>query len=394
MVLGAMLDAGVSLEALNAGLAKLNLPDFSLTAKKVHKKGIGGTQAEVRVAPDASPHCRTFDHICDLIDKSSLDKAIQEKSIAVFLRLAEAEAHIHQTDINAVHFHEVGAVDAIVDIVGSVIGFSLLGIERIDCSPVHVGSGTVKCAHGILPVPAPATAELMRDKPFYSTGIKGELLTPTGAAIVATLSTSFGPMPLMTLKRVGYGSGRADLEIPNLLRLFVGEIEDGEETGDGEKVVVLETNIDDMNPQLYDHLFERLFEKGARDVFLTPVQMKKNRPGTVVSVVAPSGRQDDLAKILMEETTTLGVRWRVDQRIIAQRWIESIETDYGPIQVKVACYRDRIVNIAPEYDDCKRIAKELKIPLKKVMDDVRSAALQHIRHAKNPSGDTGPHLSI
>jgi len=386
MVLGAMIDAGMPPEDLREELAKLNLPHFSVTTEKAVKKGIGGTQVHVHIdGPEAYQH-RNLSHIYNLIEQSGLALSIQENSKAIFLRLAEAEAQVHQTDIDSIHFHEVGAVDAIVDIVGSVIGISLLGIQKIVCSPIHTGFGAIESAHGSLPVPAPATAALMKEKPVYSTSVKGELLTPTGAAILSTLSSAFGPMPEMTVRQIGYGSGTADLEIPNFLRLFIGDTEGKEEKDEKESVVLVETNIDDMNPQLYDYLFDRLFDEGAVDVFLTPVQMKKNRPGTVLSVLCPPDLRQKLTETLLKEATTIGVRWRTENRVTAQRRIEKIDTDYGAIQVKVARYDGKIINISPEYDDCKRAATQYNIPLKKVLEDVRSMTLQHIHHIKDFPG--------
>jgi hypothetical protein len=265
-------------------------------------------------------------------------------------------------------------MDAIIDVVGGVIGLAALGIDKVYCSPLHVGSGTIECAHGTLPVPAPATAELIKGKPTYSTGVAGELLTPTGAAILTTLSSGFGPMPAMRVEKIGYGAGTADPGIPNLLRVSIGESRDDTADYDVEETVLIETTIDDMNPQVYDYLIELLLDKGALDVFLAPVQMKKNRPGTLLSVICLPDSVGKFADILMQETTTIGLRWRVENRIKARRVIEKIDTRHGPIHVKLAKNNGRIINLTPEYDDCKRAALEKKIPLKKVMDEVKSEA--------------------
>ena len=357
MILGALLDAGLPFETLQKELAKLNLSHYQISVAKTVKNGIGGSQVRITVDQNIPKQCRNLGHIKAIIENSNLDPAVKEKSIAIFVRLAEAEARVHHSTIESVHFHEVGAMDAIIDIVGSVIGLSLLGIERIICSPIHVGHGTVRCEHGILPLPAPATMALLKEKPIYATGVRGELLTPTGAAILTTLASDFGPMPTMTIQRVGYGVGTADFDIPNLLRLIVGDAEEERlDDGDMEDLVVIETNIDDMNPQLYDYLIERLLNQGACDVFLTPVQMKKNRPGILLSVTCRPDSRKALVTMIMEETTTIGARCRSEKRIKAEREICVIDTDYGPVRVKVAKYHGRIINISPEYDDCKRVS--------------------------------------
>jgi uncharacterized protein (TIGR00299 family) protein len=380
MILGALLDAGLSIEWLREEIAKLQLTHYTLDVTKVVKKGIGGSQAQIVIDQDHHDHHhRHLAHIRDIIAASDLDAKVKNRSIDIFVRLAEAEARVHRSTLEAVHFHEVGAMDAIIDVVGAVAGLAALGIDKIFCSPLHVGSGTIECAHGILPVPAPATAELIKGRPAYSTGVEGELLTPTGAAILTTLASGFGPMPAMTVGQVGYGAGTADPGIPNLLRVAIGEARDGVGDYAVEQTVLIETNIDDMNPQLYDHLMGRLLDEGALDVFLTAVQMKKNRPGTLLSVICKSDAVATLADILMQETTTIGLRWRVENRIMAAREIRRIDTMHGPVDIKLARSNGRIINLTPEYDDCKRIALEKVLPLKKVLDDVRTAALMDIQ---------------
>jgi uncharacterized protein (TIGR00299 family) protein len=379
MILGAFMDAGLTIEYLREEIAKLHLSHYQLSVEKVVKHGIGGSQAHIIIDQDHHHHHhRHLSHIKDIISKSDLDSSIKEKSTAIFLRLAEAEARVHRSDVESIHFHEVGAMDAIIDVVGGVIGCEALGIEKVFCSPLHVGSGTVKCAHGILPVPAPATAELIKGKPVYSTGVRGELLTPTGAAILTTLSSGFGPMPEMSVHHIGYGAGTADPGIPNLLRVVIGEAQDDTHDYEIEQTALIETNIDDMNPQMYDYLIGLLLAKGALDVFLTPVQMKKNRPGTLFSVICRPDAVGRFADILMKETTTIGLRWRVENRIKAHRQIRRIETVHGPIHVKLAKSNGQITNLTPEYDDCKRVAMDKNIPLKKVIDDARLAATKLI----------------
>jgi uncharacterized protein (TIGR00299 family) protein len=380
MILGALMDAGLSIERLREEIAKLQLTHYALDVTKVVKKGIGGSQAQIVIDQDHHDHHhRHLSHIRDMIAASELDEKVKTRSTDIFVRLAEAEARVHRSTLEAVHFHEVGAIDAIIDVVGAVVGLAALGIDKVFCSPLHVGSGTIECAHGILPVPAPATAELIKGRPAYSTGVDGELLTPTGAAILTTLASGFGPMPAMTVNQVGYGAGTADPAIPNLLRVTIGEACDGVGDYAVEQTVSIETNIDDMNPQLYDHLMGRLLDEGALDVFLTAVQMKKNRPGTLLSVICKSDAVGSLADILMQETTTIGLRWRVDNRIMAAREIRRIHTVHGPVAVKLARRRGRIINLTPEYDDCKRLALEKGLPLKKIIDDVRAAALKDIQ---------------
>jgi pyridinium-3,5-bisthiocarboxylic acid mononucleotide nickel chelatase len=380
MILGALLDAGLTIERLREEISKLHLSHYELDVEKVVKKGIGGSQAHVIIDQNHHHHHhRHLSHIRDIIENSDLDTPIKEKSTEIFVRLAEAEARVHRSSVESVHFHEVGAMDAIIDVVGGVIGLTALGIDKVFCSPLHVGSGTIECAHGTLPVPAPATAELIKGKPVYSTGVKGELLTPTGAAILTTLSSGFGPMPAMTVGHIGYGAGTADPGIPNLLRVAIGEARDDTGDYDVEQTVLIETNIDDMNPQLYDYLIGLLLNKGALDVFLTPVQMKKNRPGTLLSVICLPDAVGKFSDILMKETTTIGLRWRVENRIKARRLVKEIDTSHGPIHIKLSKNNGQIINLTPEYEDCKRVALEKNIPLKNILDDVRSAALKQIR---------------
>jgi uncharacterized protein (TIGR00299 family) protein len=271
MILGSLMDAGLEVDKLKKELGKLHLTNYDLGAEKVTKKGMGGTQAIVTVDEDHhGHHHHDLHHIEEIIEKSDLEKLIKQKGTEIFRRLAEAEAKVHRTTIEQVHFHEVGAMDAIIDVMGAVAGFATMGIKKVYCSALHVGTGTVHCSHGTLPVPAPATMELIRDKPIYSTGVKGELLTPTGAAILTTLSSGFGPMPAMTPERVGYGAGTSDPAIPNLLRVIIGDARDELEDHHGEKVAVLEATIDDMNPQMCDYLVQKTLDMGALDVFLDP----------------------------------------------------------------------------------------------------------------------------
>lgn len=378
MIIGALLDAGLSLEHLRDQIKKLDLSHYDIGVETVFKKGIKGSQALITIGQDHHDHHhRHLSHIKEIINNSELSESVKEKSIGIFQRLAEAEANVHGSEVEHVHFHEVGAMDAIIDVVGAVIGFNALGIEKIFCSPLHVGSGTVECAHGILPVPAPATAELIKGRPVYSTGVKGELLTPTGAAILTSLSSRFGAMPPMSITSIGYGAGTLEPSIPNLLRVVIGETEDETMDYETEQAAVLETNIDDMNPQIYDYLIEKMLKMGAMDVFLTCVQMKKNRPGTLLTLVCSMDKVGLFSDFLLRETTTIGLRWRMENRIKAHRSIDTLETEHGPVRIKIAESAGKIINISHEYDDCKKLALEKKIPLKSIMEKVKSKILEN-----------------
>jgi len=369
MIIGALLDAGLKLDLLKSELAKLNLSGYAVSAKKTLKGGLAGIRFDVRVGHDHGH--RNLKDILRILDRSGLSTGVKGKSRAVFTRLAEAEAKVHRVSINDIHFHEIGAVDAIVDVVGAVAGLEALGVERVFCSPLHLGRGTVECAHGVLPVPPPAVAELVKGVPSYSTGVEGELVTPTGAAILTTLAEGFGPMPFFTPQRTGYGAGSKNLSIPNLLRIMIGKAEGGCLS---DTVQVIETNIDDMNPQFYEHVMELLFEAGAKDVFLTPVIMKKNRPGTVLSVIASSADVEELVALLFRETTTLGVRIsEIKKRMTLGRETLKVKTRWGNVRVKAKRIGPKTA-FAPEYDDCRRIARTEGVPISDVSDEVRREA--------------------
>jgi len=363
MVLGSLMDAGLSVERLREELAKLRLSHYEVKVEKVVKKGIGGSRAIVIIdESNHGHHHRRLHHIEEIIGTSSLDESVKQKSLKIFRRLAEAEAKVHQTTIDNIHFHEVGAMDAIIDVVGGVAGLEAMGIERVYCSPFHVGTGTVKCAHGILPVPAPATAELIKGKPFYSTGVQGELLTPTGAAILTTISCGFGPSPAMTMEQIGYGAGTSEPDIPNLLRIMIGEAQDELRAYEKEQIAVLEINTDGMNPQVYDHLMSRMLQMGALEVFLSPVRMKKNHPGTLITVTCQPHLVERFTDFLLRETNTVGLRWRLDNRLKARRTTGEGETPYGPMKCKVAETNDGVTGISSEYGDCEHIPVEKDFP--------------------------------
>jgi pyridinium-3,5-bisthiocarboxylic acid mononucleotide nickel chelatase len=375
MILGSLLDAGLELAALQAELGKLPLAHYEVGQRQVVKGGLGGSQAEVIVHAEPHPQSRRLGDIEAIIAGSTLEAAVKEQSLAIFRRLAEAEARVHRTTVEHIHFHEVGAMDTIIDVVGAVAGLRLLGVARVYCSPLHVGTGLVQCAHGTLPVPAPATAELIKGKPFYATGVQGELLTPTGAAILTTLAAGFGGIPEMTLEQVGYGAGTLETAAPNLLRVLIGESVEGLAGFEREQVAVVETTIDDMNPQMYDYLMGKMLAQGALDVFLSPVQMKKNRPGTMLTVICPPEQVARFAQFLLKETTTIGIRWRLDQRLKTRREIVEVATPYGPVRCKVVEVAPGETTVNPEYDDLKRIALEQEVPLKEVMEKIKASLL-------------------
>jgi len=362
-----LVDAGVELSALEAELRRLNLPNWKISAEKVKRGAIFATQVKVEAAE--THHHRGLTEILRLIGQANLAPRIAERATRIFRRLGEAEAKVHHVDVEKVHFHEVGAVDAIIDIVGAAIGFELLGIDEFACSPLDVGTGNVKTAHGMLPVPAPATAELLRGSPTYSSGIAKELVTPTGAAIATTLATRFDEMPAINLQTIGYGAGSADLaERPNVLRLLVGDAV-GMEKGErwDVPVTVIEANLDDMNPQIYGYFVEQALAAGALDVFSTPVQMKKNRPGILVTLMCESASVNKLIDLIFRETTTIGVRTHEVRRRTLEREIVPVATPLGEVRMKVSRMNGTMLNATPEYEDCRQIAAQKGVPLKQVI---------------------------
>jgi uncharacterized protein (TIGR00299 family) protein len=376
MLLGSLVDAGLGLDTLQQGLARLHLSGYRIEARKVQKRGLAATFVQVHVQDDSTE--RHLSEILEVIAAADLPPRVRESATSIFRRLAEAEARVHGTSVEEVHFHEVGGLDAIVDIVGSVLGLHLLGVEGVLASALHVGTGSVRCAHGLLPVPAPATLELLKGVPTYGRDIEAELVTPTGAAILTTLAEGFGAAPPLRVEQVGYGAGSRDLPFPNLLRVSIGAT-DGEAEGYEEDVViVVETNIDDMNPEWYEQAMTRLFDAGALDVFLTPIQMKRSRPASQLTVIAPHGAVDKVLAALFAETTTIGVRLHSEQRRKLPRRIETVQTAYGRVGVKLAHYLGQVVNISPEHRDCQRIADERGVPLKEVYQAALSAARRQL----------------
>jgi pyridinium-3,5-bisthiocarboxylic acid mononucleotide nickel chelatase len=368
MTLGALLDAGCDLQHLRSELQGLQVSGWELSAEKVWKNGMAATYARVNTQ-DQQKH-RSLSAILDILNKSQLAAPVRDRAAAIFQKLGEAEARVHDVALEKIHFHEVGAVDAIIDIVGTCLGCDALGVEKFACSPLNVGGGTVKMAHGILPVPAPATANLLQGKPTYSNGVQRELVTPTGAAIVSTLCDSFGPQPAMSVSAIGYGAGAADLEgQPNVLRLMVGESAEKAVPGYDQEITVIEANLDDMNPQIYGYFQERALAAGALDVFTTPAQMKKNRPGTLLTVLCEPKDAQTLISLIFAETTTFGVRMHTAQRRVLPREFVKVTTSYGEVNVKLSRVNGRILHVAPEYDDCRRLAEEKNVPLQRVINE-------------------------
>ena len=434
MFLGALLDAGLPASVLEETVAALNV-GARLEISRVSRGGISATKVDVWVgdekdlpreqvshvheqghahhhehAPHDSsagvspgsptrpnlarwgdppavvrashPHIRRgLQEISEIIRNANVTPAAQERALAIFQALGEAEAKIHNTQVEKIHFHEVGAVDAIVDIVCAAVGSLALGVDEWVCSPLNVGGGTVECMHGRFPVPSPATVELLRGAPVYSSGADAELVTPTGAAIVKTLCQHFAPFPAMKLTATGYGAGSRDLPgQPNVVRLTVGEaVETQPAASQGlpeDTITVLEANLDDLNPQVFGYVMERLLAEGALDVFSTPVQMKKGRPGTLLTVLARSEDASRLARLVFGETTTLGIRMRQERRQTLVRRSVSVQTPWGEVRMKVANLNGSIANYAPEYEDCRRIADQHKIPLKQVMQEATRRYLE------------------
>ena len=414
MFLGALVDAGVPASALQETVAALNL-GARLEISRVQRAGISATKVDVyshgekdlpreqywnqkRARKEHShshghdpvqllehnygeaawrtgvsaPHQpeRSLNEIREIIKQAGISDSARKTALAIFAALGETEAKIHHSDVQDIHFHEVGAVDAMVDIVCAAVGVETLGVDEVVCSPLNVGGGTVSCAHGTLPVPAPATLELLKDAPVYSSGIQAELVTPTGAAIVKTLAKRFATFPAMTVEKVGYGAGTRELvEQANVLRITIGELQNTASDVAQETITVLEINLDDLNPQIFGYVMERLLEEGALDVFAMPVQMKKNRPGILLTVLCKPGDATKLTGLIFSETSTLGVRQHEEKRQVLDREWVTVTTRWGVVRMKVASMNGTVTNYAPEYEDCRRLASEHKVALKTVMQE-------------------------
>ena len=372
MTLGALVDAGCNLELLRSGLQGLQVPGWTISSEKVWKNGMSATLVRV-VTGDQSKH-RSLSAILEIFDKSQLSEQVKKNAAAIFRKLGEAEASVHDVPLEKIHFHEVGAVDAIVDIVGACIGFESLGIQKFACSALNVGGGTAKMAHGVLPVPAPATAKLLQGRPTYSNGVQRELVTPTGAAIVSTLCDTFGPQPAMSVSSIGYGAGSVDLEgQPNVVRIMIGEAAETVVPGFDEEISVIEANLDDMNPQIYGYLQEKALGAGALDIYTTPVQMKKNRPGTLLTILCKPSDTNALMELVFAETTTFGARTYRAQRRTLPRESVNVHTQYGDVRIKFSRVNGDIQHVAPEFEDCRKLAVENNVPLQRVISDALRA---------------------
>jgi uncharacterized protein (TIGR00299 family) protein len=380
MCLGALVDAGAPLEEIARRLKRLPVKGYTLAGKKVRRAGFAATKVDVLLhKKGAKAAGRKWPDIRNMISTSSLPDNIKGKGLHVFRTLFEAEAKVHGRNLNEVHLHELGAVDCLIDIFGTLTGLDLLGVEEIYCSPVNLGGGTVKTSHGILPAPAPATAEIVKGMPVYSSGATFELTTPTGAAILKSLSKGMGEMPVFTPEMTGSGAGSKDpKDMPNLLRIFIGESRGaacrallGKQVH--ETVTVIETNIDDMNPQLFEFVSDRLFALGALDVFLTQVVMKKMRPAVKLSVLCEKAKRNDIISLILRETTSIGVRYYETSRVTMERQLRAVSTKYGKIRIKVAGH-EGFVKFAPEYEDCSKAAKKSGESLLEVMRETEKEA--------------------
>lgn len=373
MVLGALCDAGASVEALRAGLAGLGVTGYALSADKVCKQGLAATHLRVSLDDAVGQPHRHLRDIVEIIDSSELSASVKDRSKQIFGRLAEAEACVHGTGIEQIHFHEVGAVDAIVDVVGSCLALEMLGIDEVRCSKLVVGSGTVRCDHGVLPVPAPATAALVRGVPLADCDEPGELLTPTGAAILTTLATSYGPLGGMSIERIGYGAGTRDgKHRPNLLRVLIGRSAD-DASEEADEVVAIEANLDDASPEVIAHACDRLLDAGALDAFCIPVQMKKGRCGTLIQALARPGDADRIEEVLFAETPTFGVRRKLYQRRKLRRDWVTARTRFGEVRVKRGLRGSVVITASPEYEDCRRAAREHGVALRAVQEEAMRA---------------------
>jgi pyridinium-3,5-bisthiocarboxylic acid mononucleotide nickel chelatase len=374
MLLGALVDMGVDIKDIRKALKRIDLKGYKLQAKKIQRNGLACTQITVAIEKpthkNSHPH-RSFTNIKKLIEQSGLSSKVKINSIEIFKRIAKVEALIHNTNIEKIHFHEVGGIDSIVDIVGGVWAIESLKLDKIYSSALNVGEGFVDCDHGRLPVPAPATLKLLKGIPVFSTGVKTELTTPTGAAMIGFYADKFQSVPEMTITGDGYGAGSHIIpSIPNLLRVMIGEMS----LKEPDSLVMIETNIDDMNPELFDAVMESLFKAGALDVYFSSINMKKNRPATKISVLAEKNEREILSKILLRETTSFGVRFHEVGRLTLDREIQKLKTFYGVIKIKIGSLDGETVLATPEFEDCRNAALKKKIPVKKVYDDVLAQA--------------------
>jgi len=378
MFLGALIDVGLPLETLQAELTKLDLEKFTLRSIKQQDQSISSTRLVIE--SEKSDTVRAWKDIRLLIRQSNLENKVKEKSLQIFTCLAEAEARIHDCDTDEVHFHEIGGMDSIIDIVGAVIGLDYFGIDRLITSPLPMPRGFIRCDHGMLPLPPPAVCEILNNVPVYGSSIEQELVTPTGAAIVKSMSSDFGDFPAMKISRTGYGAGSRKLpgDIPNLFRLVIGYERKVEEI---QEVEAIETNLDDWSPESYPYLCEQLFSAGALDVTLVPVHMKKGRPGFLLSVIANPAQAWEIKKCILNETTSIGLRFRREKRMTLPRETGTVKTTWGPVQAKRVETPSGYA-LYPEYEDCRRVALENKVPLKDVYLEVNRCSPEEFEEGK------------
>jgi hypothetical protein len=372
MICGALIHAGADSALLKIELSKLGLTGWAIDSKKVLKAGITGTK--FTVTAEETAHHRSLKDILSMINSSSLSPFVKKSASAIFSLLGNAESKIHSIPVNDVHFHEIGAVDSIIDIVAACVCIELLSVEKIFASPIPTGSGFVDTAHGRLPVPAPAALELLKGAPLYDSGIKGELVTPTGAAFLKHFAAAFGPMPALTPESTGYGAGTKDLPVPNLLRVIIGESSGLTKISDEKKLLVIETNIDDMNPEIYQHAIEKIISAGALDAMIIPGIMKKGRCGALIKIITAENNFDSVTAALFAETSTAGMRYYPVERVTLEREIVPVSTEWGSVNIKV--FRDEeggVMTASPEYEDCRKIAAEKNIPLKNVYEAAKAA---------------------
>ena len=385
MILGALVDAGVSFEELKEALEKgLGVEGIRLSVSRVTRSGVTGTQVAVEVDSEHDRH-RHLKHIVDIIEGSDFSRAVKDRAVDAYRRLAEAEAKVHQTTPEKIHFHEVGCLDAIADVAGSMFALERLGIDRVEVSPPTLGAGTARCAHGVIPVPAPATVEILRGIPTRGSDFAMEMTTPTGAAILTAAAAGFGPQPPMFVEAVGYGAGNREIEgHANFLRVFVGESAEGKSCGGGggaktetavaglkdglhsKRLTLLMTEVDDMSPELLGDLMTRLFDAGCLDAHFTPIQMKKNRPATQIQVLCDPERRGDFIEIVLRHTSTFGMKVLEVERVCLPRRREIIECDLGPLEVKIGLWGDEVLKVTPEYESCRRLARDSDLPLSEV----------------------------
>jgi hypothetical protein len=372
MIIGALIDLGVSLSQIESELAKIELPECRLAAEKTSRNFIQATKFLVRVSEKKT--VRTWANIKELIEESSLDEEIKGKTLSIFSLLAEAEAKIHGKSIEQIHFHEVGVIDTIIDVVGAVVGLKLLEVQEVYCSPIATGVGLTKTEHGLMPIPAPATLEILKGTAVYSAGIPAELTTPTGAAIIKEIAKNFGDLPPLTIEKIGYGAGSRQLEIPNVLRVIIGQPIKKIKS----KVTLFETNLDSIDSETLGYTMDRLLDAGALDVWFSPIYMKKNRPAYQLSVLADKERETEIAQIIFEETGTLGIRTTAANRLLASRSKITVETEFGPVSVKVGLFKGRMISLGPEFEDCRKLATRTGVSLKKIYFAAQKAATEFI----------------